>query len=62
MPRPLFVLVAGVGLEPTAYGIISALDPLRIFSKADTTEQINVRIDDKLSQIARGTTPERTQL
>lgn len=30
----------------------SALDPVRIFSKADPIEQINVRIDDKLSRIA----------
>jgi len=36
-----------------AYGN-SALDPLRIFSRADPVEQINVRIDDKLSRIARG--------
>jgi hypothetical protein len=36
-----------------AYGD-SALNPLRIFSKANTVEQINVRIDDKLSRIARG--------
>lgn len=36
-----------------AYGN-SALDPLRIFSKADPIEQINVRMDDKLSRIARG--------
>jgi len=32
----------------------SALDPVRIFSKADPLEQINVRIDDKLSRMARG--------
>jgi len=32
----------------------SALDPLRIFSRADPVEQLNVRIDDKLSRIARG--------
>jgi hypothetical protein len=32
----------------------SALDPVRIFSKADPVEQILVRIDDKLSRIARG--------
>jgi hypothetical protein len=38
-----------------AYGD-SALKPLRIFSKADTIEQINVRIDDKLSRICRGST------
>ena len=36
-----------------AYGN-SALDPVRIFSKADSLEQINVRIDDKLSRISRG--------
>ena len=29
----------------------SALDPVRIFSSADTREQIFVRIDDKLSRI-----------
>lgn len=32
-----------------AYGN-SALEPVRIFSKADPTEQIRVRIDDKLSR------------
>lgn len=32
----------------------SAVDPIRIFSKADNTEQIKVRIDDKLSRISRG--------
>lgn len=37
-----------------AYGN-SALDPVRIFSRADTTEQLRVRIDDKLSRIMRGT-------
>jgi hypothetical protein len=36
-----------------AYGD-SALEPVRIFSKADPTEQILVRIDDKLSRFARG--------
>ena len=30
----------------------SALEPRRIFSKASSIEQINVRIDDKLSRIA----------
>ena len=29
----------------------SALQPLRIFSKASPDEQLNVRIDDKLSRI-----------
>jgi hypothetical protein len=32
----------------------SAIDPVRIFSKADPVEQLYVRIDDKLSRIARG--------
>ena len=36
-----------------AYGD-SASDPVRIFSKTDPLEQINIRIDDKLSRIARG--------
>ena len=37
-----------------AYGD-SALDPVRIFSKANSIEQILVRIDDKLSRFSRGT-------
>lgn len=32
----------------------SALDPLRTFSKASPIEQINVRIDDKLSRLRSG--------
>lgn len=32
----------------------SALNPVRVFSKADNVEQLLVRIDDKLSRIARG--------
>lgn len=32
----------------------SALEPVRIFSKADSIEQICVRIDDKLSRIKNG--------
>lgn len=32
----------------------SALEPVRIFSKVDDTEGIRVRIDDKLSRIAKG--------
>jgi len=32
----------------------SVLDPVRIFSRADAQEQIKVRIDDKLSRVARG--------
>lgn len=37
-----------------AYGN-SALDPVRIFSRASTEEQLLVRIDDKLSRLVRGT-------
>jgi len=37
----------------TAYGN-SALEPLRMFSKASPREQLLVRIDDKLSRLARG--------
>lgn len=36
-----------------AYGN-SALDPVRVFSKASTVEQLLVRIDDKLSRLKRG--------
>ena len=36
-----------------AYGD-SAVDPVRIFSKANPVEQILVRLDDKLSRFARG--------
>lgn len=36
-----------------AYGN-SALDPVRVFSKADPEEQIRVRLDDKLSRLSRG--------
>jgi len=32
----------------------SALDPVRVFSGADNIEQLNVRIDDKLSRMMRG--------
>jgi len=40
-----------------AYGN-SALEPIRVFSKADNLEQINVRLDDKLSRIRNGSTDE----
>ena len=32
----------------------SALDPIRVFSSSDTTEQLLVRIDDKLNRIKHG--------
>jgi hypothetical protein len=37
----------------TAYGN-SIFEPLKVFSKSDTLEQIRVRIDDKLSRLMRG--------
>jgi len=36
-----------------AYGN-SALDPIRCFSKVPPSEQLRVRIDDKLSRLMRG--------
>lgn len=33
----------------------SAINPIRLFSKADAVEQIKVRLDDKISRLARGT-------
>lgn len=36
-----------------AYGS-SVSDPVRVFSKADKLTQIRIRMDDKLSRIARG--------
>lgn len=32
----------------------SAAHPMRVFSRAPTDEQLRVRIDDKLSRLARG--------
>lgn len=32
----------------------SALDPVRIFSRAEPIEQLRVRLDDKLSRLSRG--------
>jgi hypothetical protein len=32
----------------------SALNPVRVFSRSDTTEQLKVRIDDKLSRFMNG--------
>ena len=37
-----------------AYGN-SALEPVRIFSKAGPREQLHVRIDDKLNRLMKGT-------
>jgi hypothetical protein len=32
----------------------SAISPIRVFSRADSVEQIKIRIDDKLSRISNG--------
>ena len=32
----------------------SALDPVRMFSRAEPAEQLAIRIDDKLSRVQRG--------
>lgn len=56
--RGLMVLV-GLGAvemlqrKNEAYGN-SALDPVRVFSKASPEEQIRVRLDDKISRLMRG--------
>lgn len=41
-------------LEKNAKYGNSALEPTRIFSKANTVEQLLVRIDDKLNRIQKG--------
>jgi hypothetical protein len=46
--------VEAVLLEKNAAYGNSALDPVRVFSRASTEEQLLVRIDDKLSRLARG--------
>lgn len=49
----LACVAATLTAKNRAYGD-SAAHPLRVFSRASTEEQILVRIDDKLSRIARG--------
>lgn len=44
-------LIKGLLLSKNAKYGNSALDPIRVFSSADTLEQIRVRMDDKLSRI-----------
>ena len=39
----------------------SALNPVRVFSRAGSVEQINVRLDDKLSRIMRGSREEEDE-
>lgn len=44
--------IAGILVQKNRKYGNAALQPKRIFSRADLIEQINVRIDDKLSRIA----------
>lgn len=53
MLRVCLRLWAMLDAKNRAYGD-SALNPVRIFSKASPLEQIRVRLDDKLSRLARG--------
>lgn len=46
--------IANMLIEKNAAYGNSALDPVRVFSKASPTEQILIRLDDKLSRLARG--------
>ncbi len=46
--------IASLLIEKNAAYGDSALNPVRVFSKADPVEQIRVRLDDKLSRLARG--------
>jgi len=46
--------IKSILLEKNASYGDSAINPIRIFSHADPIEQINVRIDDKLSRMIRG--------
>lgn len=46
--------ITGTLLQKNAAYGNSAMDPVRIFSSSDSTEQLKVRIDDKLSRLARG--------
>lgn len=46
--------IAAMLIEKNAAYGDSALNPVRIFSRASTTEQLKVRLDDKLSRLARG--------
>jgi hypothetical protein len=51
--RECLILAKFLCEKNIAYGD-SALNPVRILSKADTAEQIRVRMDDKLSRLVRG--------
>ena len=51
--------VAATLTEKNLYYGDSAARPLRIFSRSPADEQLRVRIDDKLSRLARGTGADR---
>lgn len=53
LDRVLAELRSTLVAKNKAYGD-SALNPVRVFSKADPVEQLRVRIDDKLSRLMRG--------
>ncbi len=46
--------VAQLLIEKNASYGDSALNPIRVFSRADSVEGLKVRIDDKLSRLAQG--------
>jgi len=48
------VALASMLIEKNAAYGDSALNPVRVFSRADPVEQLRVRIDDKLSRLMRG--------
>lgn len=52
--RNVMVDIENLLLEKNAAYGNSALDPVRIFSKASAKEQLLVRIDDKLSRLIKG--------
>jgi hypothetical protein len=49
----LFEIREMLSAKNQAYGD-SVLNPVRVFSRADPIEGLHVRIDDKLSRLARG--------
>ncbi len=62
MLNPTFATKVGTVLDEVKDVVVSknarygnsALEPVRIFSRASTDEQLLVRLDDKLSRIAKG--------
>ncbi len=48
------LLIASMLVEKNAAYGNSAMEPMRVFSRASPVEQILVRIDDKLSRLSKG--------